>query len=79
MRVDMSRDGELHRLIRIFLDYELPEIQEFRHAQSQFKTDLPTVLENPKPTVEPPARYTALLLEALIAHRKGSAGRAQSV
>ena len=46
MRVDMSRDGELHRLIRVFLDYELPEIQEFRHAQSQFKTDLPTVLEN---------------------------------
>ena len=32
---------------------------------------------NPKPTVEPPARYTALLLEALIACRKGSAGRAQ--
>ena len=32
---------------------------------------------NPKPTVEPPARYTAILLEALIAYRKGSAGRAQ--
>ena len=51
MRVDMSRDGELHRLIRVFLDYELPEIQEFRHAQSQFKTDLPTVLENLRATV----------------------------
>ena len=51
MRVDMSRDGELHRLIHIFLDYELPEIQEFRHAQSQFKTDLPTVLENLRATV----------------------------
>ena len=51
MRVDMSRDGELHRLIRIFLDYEPPEIQEFRHAQSQFKTDLPTVLENLRATV----------------------------
>ena len=51
MRVDMSRNGELHRLIRIFLDYELPEIQEFRHAQSQFKTDLPTVLENLRTTV----------------------------
>ena len=51
MRVDMSRDGELHRLIRIFLDYELPEIQEFQHAQSQFKTDLPTVLENLRATV----------------------------
>ena len=49
--MDMSRDGELHRLIRIFLDYELPEIQEFRHAQSQFKTDLPTVLENLRATV----------------------------
>ena len=32
--------------------------------------------ENPKPTAEPPARYTALLLEALIAS-KGSAVRAQ--
>ena len=51
MRVDMSRVGELHRLIRIFLDYELPEIQEFRHAQSQFKTHLPTVLENLRDTV----------------------------
>ena len=51
MRVDMSRDGELHRLIRIFLDYELPEIQQFRHAQSQFKNDLPTVLENLRATV----------------------------
>ena len=51
MRVDMSRDGELHRLIRVFLDYELPEIQEFRQAQSQFKTDLPTVLENLRATV----------------------------
>ena len=51
MRVDMSREGELHRLIRIFLDYELPEIQEFRQVQSQFKTDLPTVLENLRATV----------------------------
>ena len=51
MRVDMSRDGELHRLIRVFLDYELPEIQEFRQAQGQFKSDLPTVLENLRATV----------------------------
>ena len=49
--MDMSRVGELHRLIRIFLDYELPEIPEFRHAQSQFKTHLPTVLENLRDTV----------------------------
>ena len=46
MRVDMSRPGELDRLIRAFLDYELPEIEEFRQAQQQFKADLPAVLEN---------------------------------
>ena len=51
MRVDMSRDGELHRLIRVFLDYELPDIKEFRQAQGQFKTDLPMVLENLRGTV----------------------------
>ena len=46
IRVDMTRPGELHRLIRRFLDYELPEIQGFRQAQRQFKTDLPAVLDN---------------------------------
>ncbi len=46
MRVSMARDGDLHRLIRRFLDYELPQIREFRQAQTQFKADLPTVLEN---------------------------------
>ena len=46
MRADMSRPADLHRLIRTFLDYELPEIEEFRQAQQQFKADLPAVLEN---------------------------------
>ena len=51
MRVDMSRPGELHRLISRFLDHELPEIEEFRQARQQFKTDLPAVLENLRETV----------------------------
>ena len=51
MRVDMRRPDELHRLIRRFLDYELPQIEEFRHAWSQFKTDLPEVLENLRGTI----------------------------
>ena len=42
----MSQSADLHRLIRAFLDYELPEIEEFRQAQQQFKADLPAVLEN---------------------------------
>ena len=46
MRADMSHPADLHRLIRAFLDYELPEIEEFRQAQQQFKADLPTVLDN---------------------------------
>ena len=52
MRVDMSRPGELNRLIRSFLDYELPEIEEFRQAQQQFKADLPTVIGNLRESVE---------------------------
>ena len=51
MRVDMTRPGEVDRLIRTFLDYELPQIQEFRQAQTQFKDDLPTVLNNLRETI----------------------------
>ncbi len=46
MQVDMDRESDLHRLIRTFLDYELPAVQEFRKAWQQFKDDLPSVLEN---------------------------------
>ena len=51
MRVDMRRPDELHRLIRHFLDYELPQIEEFRKARQQFKEDLPTVLGNLRETI----------------------------
>ena len=44
MRVDMKRPADLHRLINAFLDYLLPEVEGFRQAWEQFKTDLPTVL-----------------------------------
>ncbi len=52
MRVDMNQPGALHRLIRRFLDYELPQIEEFRQAQAQFKADLPTVIANLREAVE---------------------------
>ena len=41
----------MHRLIRHFLDYELPQIEEFRKAKQQFTDDLPTVLENLRGTI----------------------------
>ena len=52
MRADMSRHGELHRLIRRFLDHELPQIEDFRRAQRQFKADLPNVLAGLRETIE---------------------------
>ena len=52
MRVDMSEPAQLNRLILRFINYELPQIEEFRHAQQLFKTDLPTVLENLRQSVE---------------------------
>ena len=73
LRVDMSRPGELHRLIRRFLDYELPNIEEFRHAQAQFKADLPAVLENLRQAVaaaEGNAEYGARAAEFLALCRR---------
>ena len=51
MRTDMADSPALDELIREFLDYELPEIQEFREARQQFKDDLPAVLESLRETI----------------------------
>ena len=51
MRTEMADSAALDELIREFLDYELPEIQEFREARQQFKTDLPDVLEKLRETI----------------------------
>ena len=52
MRVEMREPADLNRLILRFLNYELPQIEEFRHAQQQFKADLPTVLANLRQSIE---------------------------
>ena len=52
MRADMSRPADLHRLIRRFLDYELPQIEEFKRAQTQFAQDLPDVLANLRAAID---------------------------
>ncbi len=43
-RVEMSDDKALDSLVLAFLDYEPPEIADFRKAAKQFKEDLPGVL-----------------------------------
>ena len=52
MRADMSRPADLHRVIRRFLDYELPQIEEFKRAQTQFAQDLPDVLANLRAAID---------------------------
>ena len=51
MRTDMVNAATLDELIRRFLNYELPQIQEFRDARQQFKNDLPAVLESLRETI----------------------------
>ena len=51
MRTDMANAAALDQLIRRFLNYELPQIQEFRDARQQFKNDLPAVLESLRETI----------------------------
>ena len=64
MRVDMTRPGELHRLIQRFLDYELPEINEFRQARQQFTSDLPSVLSSLRETIEEAEAFSRSYQEA---------------
>ena len=52
MSADMSRPADLHRLIRRFLDYELPQIEEFKRAQTRFAADLPSVLDNLRAAID---------------------------
>ena len=51
MRAQMADPAALDKLIRQFLAYELPEIQEFRDARQQFKDDLPAVLGSLRETI----------------------------
>ena len=44
MRVDMRRPADLHRIIRAFLNYVLPEVESFQKAWHQFKLDLPNII-----------------------------------
>jgi predicted helicase len=45
MRVPMRESEKLDRLLRRFINYERPDVQDFRRAIETFKTDLPTILD----------------------------------
>ena len=52
MRVDMRQPADLHHLVLAFLNYVLPEVEEFRKAWRQFKTDLPAILATLREAVD---------------------------
>jgi predicted helicase len=45
MRSDVDDVAHLEKLLKLFFGYERPEIEAFRNAVEQFKSDLPAVLE----------------------------------
>ena len=45
LRVDMKDDAQLDKILHAFVDYQRPEIADFRKALAQFNTDLPDILE----------------------------------
>ncbi|MGE0358431.1 MAG: type ISP restriction/modification enzyme [Burkholderiales bacterium] len=52
MRCGVEDTPHLERLLNLFFGYERPEIEAFRKAVDQFKTDLPAVLEALRAMIE---------------------------
>jgi predicted helicase len=57
MRCGVEDVENLEKLLKLFFGYERPEIEAFRKAVAQFKTDLPAVLEALREMIE--AAHTA--------------------
>jgi len=51
-RVSMANAEKLDALLTNFINYERPEVQDFRQAIECFKTDLPTVLNTLRKTLD---------------------------
>ena len=52
MRCEVDDVVNLEKLLKLFFGYERPEIEAFRKAVEQFKTDLPAVLEALRSMIE---------------------------
>ncbi|MDM8567994.1 N-6 DNA methylase [Thiotrichales bacterium HSG1] len=52
LRIDMKEPEQLDKILTRFLNYERPEVRDFRQAIEQFKDDLPTVVETLRATLE---------------------------
>ncbi len=52
MRVPMRETEKLDRLLNQFINYERPDVKDFRQAIDTFKTDLPTILDTLREMIE---------------------------
>jgi predicted helicase len=52
MRCGVEDVEQLEKLLKLFFSYERPEVEAFRKAVQQFKTDLPAVLESLRAMIE---------------------------
>jgi predicted helicase len=51
-RVSMGDADALDRLLNIFVDYERPEVRDFRAAITKFKEDIPSILDKLRETIQ---------------------------
>ncbi len=51
-RVSMGDAEELDRLLNIFVDYERPEVRDFRTAITKFKEDIPSILDKLRESIQ---------------------------
>jgi len=51
LRVNMKEADKLEQILNQFLNYERPEVRDFRQAIEQFRADLPTVVETLRSTI----------------------------
>ena len=59
MRCGVEDVAHLEKLLKLFFGYERPEIEAFRKAVEQFKTDLPAVLEALRAMIDQPHKRGA--------------------
>lgn len=64
LRVSIKDDEELDKLLTIFINYERPEVHDFREAIEQFKEDLPPILEALREEIEEASRTNAKFQKA---------------
>jgi hypothetical protein len=64
MRVNMRDDDELHQVLTRFLQYERPEVQDFREAIEKFKEDIPNVTRAIRDIIEAQQKLNSALKKA---------------